>query len=176
MTSEPIGWFDRATAVVKYWVPLRFPKVDIQLSERKADSTLSERRLGGLHGLFGTKHQRGGGMQNHRAGARVSAGTRKSCPQLSLRSLWVLCWAGMYWWRKRWCINAELSSGFTLLWILWSLRNTFTATVLFTQRNQTPLVLKCLGCPVYLLHYECLFWMVFQALGCKITPQPPHSV
>lgn len=109
--------------------------------------------------------------KNHKAGAHQE-GTRRSCPQLSLHSMWVLCWVIMYWWRRRRCISAELSSGFTLLWILWSLRSIFTATVLFTWRNQTPLALMCLGCPVCLLHYECLFWMAFQALqGCKVTPQ-----
>lgn len=103
--------------------------------------------------------------KNHKAGAEVWAGTRKSCPQLSLHSMWVLCWVMMYWWRRRWCINAELLSGFALLCILWGLGSIFTATVLFTWRNQTALVLMCLGCPVYLLHYECLFWNGFSSSG-----------
>lgn len=47
---------------------MSFPKGDTQLSERKRDTTLGERGLGGFHGLFDTKHQRGGEMQNPQRG------------------------------------------------------------------------------------------------------------
>lgn len=60
--------------------------------------------------------------ENHKAGTWAWAGTRGAFPSAKASSVWVPRWVIMYWWWGKWHINAELSSGFALLWICWSVK------------------------------------------------------